>query len=416
MSSPSFVVTWTLDLPTDWNSQPSETNNQSLDEIESVLGIDRRQRLNAVEHSDGALYRYIVKIVVCFGSVEFIGSGWLAENNIVVTAGHVVHSRTLGECTQIKCYIGYEGDESVTSPHSDCQLRYGCQIITTRQWAQPEPGRSRERRYDIAFIRVRNPFEGQLNLPKYRETAPSATLSLGVIGYPGDKDLGARMYGEFANTTYNIDTDEHHMITYPLSTSGGQSGAPIIAKDPSGFVVIGTHCYGAGKSQTNSGTSIGGKWGIDYPKYLALFNRPDAFAPQPNTLRTVCLDHPVPLNPHQVNAPSPPPGPGDPQIEEGILVGMLTSIAKITSTALGRLTMMRVGGQVAVILGSLKSALGYTKNIIPIPADTLASLFKRQSEIPLVLQSSSPSQTITASPPTIIVPPPDPVDSLSNES
>ncbi|KAJ8517436.1 hypothetical protein ONZ45_g5370 [Pleurotus djamor] len=224
------------------------------------------------------------------------------------------------------------------------------------------------------------------------------------------------MYGEFADTTYNIEADEHHMITYPLSTSGGQSGAPIIAKDPQGFVVIGTHCYGAGKGQTNSGTSIGGKWGIDYPKYLALFNRPDAFASQPNEVRTVCLDHPVPLNLDQDNAPSPPPGPGDPQVEEGILVGMFTSIAKITSITLGRLTMMRVRARVALILGLLMSALDHTKNIIPISVDTLASLFKRKSDASLVVKGPSPLQTDMASPPTIIVSPPSPVDSLSTES
>ena len=47
-----------------------------------------------------------------------MGSGWLIRPDLLVTAGHVVYDRNsnLGPATQIKCYIGYNGVDSVPKP------------------------------------------------------------------------------------------------------------------------------------------------------------------------------------------------------------------------------------------------------------------------------------------------------------
>ncbi|KAJ8515763.1 hypothetical protein ONZ45_g6856 [Pleurotus djamor] len=119
---------------------------------------------------------------------------------------------------------------------------------------------------------------------------PSSTRNL-FIPYPGAKEEPDAVHGHRALTTWDVDNDKDHMITHQISTRCDQSGAPIIAETEEGRVVVGTHCYGAGeRGPSNLGTSIGGKWGIDYPKYLALFNRPDAFDPLPIRLRLVPLD------------------------------------------------------------------------------------------------------------------------------
>ncbi|KAJ8502992.1 hypothetical protein ONZ45_g11253 [Pleurotus djamor] len=342
--------------------------------------------MNAIDYANGGKYRSIVKIQMCFntptGEQWMMGTGWLVNEDTLVTAGHVVYDRAygFGACIQVKCYIGYEGVDSVNAPNSGVQARYGHHVITTEKWAQPSPSGLQDRPFDVAFIRVHKPFEGQLNVFKYIETAPSATAIVGVIGYPGDKALGdekgAHMYGEFAKTTYNVETDKQHMITYQLSTYGGQSGAPIIARTASGLVAIGTHCYGAGIGiQANSGNSIGGKWGNAYDKFLSLFRRSNAFASRPNQSLTVSLDIVGPPLPVPVPTPTPirpdpfipsiPSYPGDPYSEEGFL-DTFRKIAKIGSgvISIGAPFLGPIGAIVGPVAGGLLSAIAGQESVI----------------------------------------------------
>ena len=82
---------------------------------------------------------------------------------------------------------------------------------------------------------MHKPFTGNPNLFEYTETVPSAKLHIGVVGYPGDqkyrKEKGAQMYELFEDTTYDLTAHKLHMITYKISTAGGQSGAPVLAED-----------------------------------------------------------------------------------------------------------------------------------------------------------------------------------------
>ena len=64
----------------------------------------------------------IVKIQVKFNSPNgdpeslwMMSTGWLIRPDLVVTAGHVVYDKGygLGQVTEIQCYIGYNGIDSV---------------------------------------------------------------------------------------------------------------------------------------------------------------------------------------------------------------------------------------------------------------------------------------------------------------
>ncbi|KAJ8517438.1 hypothetical protein ONZ45_g5365 [Pleurotus djamor] len=233
------------------------------------------------------LYTAVVKLISHFqthtGVQRKQGTGWFAASNIVVTAGHLVYDRV--SCTAIEIYMPCEEDQSVNIPDSDAQVcvHYGHQVITTEHWVRPHPSSDAQaRRNDIAFIRFREPSHVPLNILKYT-SMPSSTRNL-FIPYPGAKEEPDAVHGHRALTTWDVDADKDHMIKHQISTHPDQSGAPIIAETEEGRVVVGTHC------SDNFGTSIGGKWGIDYPKYLALFDRPDAFNPLPLKLRLVPLD------------------------------------------------------------------------------------------------------------------------------
>ncbi|OHE92742.1 ATP synthase F1 [Colletotrichum orchidophilum] len=278
------AAVWSLkssnpDLPAESAILPDDGSNGT----ESVFDDDKRRRVEPQNFADGGKFRSVVKIQACFnkgsgGIVWMMGSGWLISPDTVVTAGHVVYDwgHRLQSAIEIKCYIGYSGRASVGTPN--VQARFGERIITTAEWIEAAGNRT----HDVAFIKLNRPFTGNLRNIPFKDTPLFAKgANIGVVGYPGDKYLegqngqngekGAQMYEEFAPTDYNIEKSERHMIEYQVSTFAGQSGAPIFQLENSGLVSIGTHCYGGGGDESNSGNSIGGPYGNNYHAFLALF-------------------------------------------------------------------------------------------------------------------------------------------------
>ncbi|KAF7355770.1 ATP synthase f1 [Mycena sanguinolenta] len=324
MPSPR-AATWTLDVPTTAHPAPeTETVTDPNHGAESILGQDFRELVWPSDFQDGAKYRSIVKIQSRFRNyngedVWMMGTGWLIRPDLLVTAGHVVYDRAYncGAATQIKCYIGYNGAQSVPQRGSAegnipaVQPRYGSKIVTTESWIKDNDARRR----DVAFIRVHKPFVGNLNLFKFANTRSPGMQRIGVVGYPGDKDLngekGAQMYELFDSTPIDLEKHPRHMIAYHISTYGGQSGAPVLSKTPAGLVAIGTHCYGAGNGEAkNTGNAIGGEWGNDYNLLISLFD--STISTAPNNIEYVVpgstVKPPVPSS--RSSFPLRPPTPG----------------------------------------------------------------------------------------------------------
>ncbi|KNB12760.1 hypothetical protein FOXG_12268 [Fusarium oxysporum f. sp. lycopersici 4287] len=207
-----------------------------------------------------------------------MGTGWLIRPDLLVTAGHVVHDwgRKLGPADQIKCYIGYNGKQSVGSPQ--VQARYGAKVVTPVEWIEGSSNRAK----DVAFIQLDRPFTGNLRIFSYVKTPEAGDGTyLGVVGYPGDQTLedeqGAQMYEEFARSDYNIGESPHHMVEYSISTFAGQSGAPVLRNSNGRLHAIGTHSYGGGGFDSNSGTTIGNANGNNYDDLISLFDKRTIF-------------------------------------------------------------------------------------------------------------------------------------------
>lgn len=152
-----------------------------------------------------------------------MGTGWLIRDDILVTGGDVVYDRRfdLGSCTQMKCYIGYNGRDSVASPQ--VQARHGVNVATAAKWVETNEDRSS----DVAFIKVNRPFQGNLGTFKFEATPLSGeNVKLGVVGYPGDMSFdderGGQMYAEFASTSYDLNKSPRNLIEYQISTFGGE--------------------------------------------------------------------------------------------------------------------------------------------------------------------------------------------------
>ncbi|KAL4412917.1 ATP synthase F1 [Colletotrichum abscissum] len=268
----SRAAIWTLqsstpELPADSAILPDDGTIG----MESVFGKDKRRLVEPRDFADGGKFRSIVKIQARFNSgndqtIWMMGTGWLVSPDTVVTAGHVVYDwrNRWQAAIEVKCFIGYSGLSSVGT--SKVQGRFGEHVVTTAHWVNG----NNKRAHDVAFLKLNRPFTGNLRTIPFQNTPTNGIgLRLGVVGYPGDKhsqhpsgdddEEGAQMYEEFTRVNYSI--------------QDSQSGAPILqATNDGGFVSIGTHCYGGGHAQKNSGTSIGGDYGINYVAFISLFD------------------------------------------------------------------------------------------------------------------------------------------------
>ncbi|KAJ7466195.1 ATP synthase F1 [Mycena galericulata] len=375
---PARAATWTLEVPTAHLKPETETITDNF-HGESVIGPDFRDKVNLADIQDGGQFRSIVKIQSKFRSKDgsakwMMGSGWLIRPDLLVTAGHVVYDKAYGygAVTQIKCYIGYNGVQSVPKQGSSIpavQPRYGSKVVTTESWIVDGEARPR----DVAFIQVHKDFVGSLNVFNFTGTPSPSVVKLGVVGYPGDKDLngefGAQMYELFGVTSIDLDTTSRHMITYNVSTAGGQSGAPILSQLARGvtpnLIAIGTHCYGAGNGDaTNSGNSIGGEWGNDYNSFISLFGKQaGTFPTRPSDITYVIPG---------VNPKPPVPAPQTPfpsyhpeGVEEGFL-DVLKTVARIGASVLPVASSLLgpVGSIVGIAAGGLLGAIAGQESTI----------------------------------------------------
>ncbi len=151
-----------------------------------------------------------------------MGTGWLITDDLLVTAGHCAYDwgNSMGPVVTVKAYIGYSGKASSSS--DSVQLRMGKQVITTVGWLQSEGS---DRKSDVAFIQLDRPFTGALNTISYEDTPIRGAATLGVVGYPGDKERngekGAEMYEQFVQSSYDIETSRRRMLEYKISTFAG---------------------------------------------------------------------------------------------------------------------------------------------------------------------------------------------------
>lgn len=174
-----------------------------------------------------------------------IATGWLIRPDLLVTAGHCAfdwgHNREylsasqhqelltesnslpVGRLVQVKCYIGYNGHESIHDTRAQVQFRSGKRVATTLEWLTAKNNRN----FDVAFIQVDKPFTGVTSF-QFVDTPLSGTSSIGVVGYPGDlkdektKEVGAHMYEMFLSTTYNLAESQWRMLEYHIDTYGGE--------------------------------------------------------------------------------------------------------------------------------------------------------------------------------------------------
>ncbi|MGB3556317.1 MAG: trypsin-like peptidase domain-containing protein [Jannaschia sp.] len=201
----------------------------------SVIGADERRRIRQTELNP---YRMICALQIDAPWGEFVGTGWLAGPQTLITAGHCLFDRQQmgGWAHSIEITPGRDGDEPPA---------FGCHTATrfssVDKWLD-----SRDPDFDIGAIHLDAPLGDELGWFGIR-ALPDAEIEdrlVNVSGYPASPGRGTQQM--WAMNRIRAVTPRR--IFYDVDTSGGQSGGPVYYIDAPGSApeVIGIHAYGIG--------------------------------------------------------------------------------------------------------------------------------------------------------------------------
>ncbi|OJJ43573.1 hypothetical protein ASPZODRAFT_28233 [Penicilliopsis zonata CBS 506.65] len=245
----TLVAAWDLQDPD--LDKPSKRSRQRATE-RLGMGGDRRNKVARQHILPGGKYRAICKLFMGFSGskgFEYMGTGWLITQDIVVTAAHCLYDSDGGYLRYIKVYIGYEGPEDSALRRNACEKRLG--KIATIPAEYIKTGHTI---HDVGFIKLEEPFNNVEPFQPEETPKFSKAMNLGVVGYPGDIEGGNEMYEHWDQT--DIDLAKNGLLNYWIDTEAGESGSPILReiRGTQRFAPIGVHTDGG---SPNSGSVIG---------------------------------------------------------------------------------------------------------------------------------------------------------------
>lgn len=205
---------------------------------ESIIGKDDRTQ---VENTTQYPYSAIAHIESDIGGC----TGWLVDDDLLITAGHCVYDPQSQEwASWATIYPGRHGN----------QLPYGSakaiEFYTVSGWANDgNPD------YDYGAIRIDRPLGQATGWFGFRwQKASLDGTEENISGYPGDKEYGTQW-----EHRDQIRKSTLHKLHYANDTFSGQSGSPVYIENDShcGPCSIAVHTNGVyGDSIYNRGTRI----------------------------------------------------------------------------------------------------------------------------------------------------------------
>ncbi len=189
--------------------------------IETIIGLDNRTRVTTTTTFP---WRAIVLITFDAGRC----SGALYGKDVVVTAGHCIHSGGTGGSWQTNVRV-YPGRNGATAPYGSCTSK---SLHSVLGWT-----RDRNERFDYGVIKLNCSIgntTGWFGL--WWQGASLNGTSSQIAGYPGDKPL------EQWQSTDRVRVSEAEQVFYFNDTVGGVSGSAVFANRPAGSPFCVGHC------------------------------------------------------------------------------------------------------------------------------------------------------------------------------
>jgi V8-like Glu-specific endopeptidase len=212
-----------------------ERKYQQLPLSEAVYGTDDRRRIDNTRETPFAKICYLT--IVAADNSRWIGTGWFAKANLVVTAGHCLYIHDRGGWVKSVTVIPGSNGNNRPFGQQEVSTRF---LRSTRGWVD-----QKSMAYDYGAI-ILPTATGQQALGSLVGTfgygafsnQELAAFNVNISGYPGDKEAGTQWYhGQRLNQVLDL------QLQYEIDTYGGQSGAPVWIKNEQ-RTVVGIHNYG----------------------------------------------------------------------------------------------------------------------------------------------------------------------------
>lgn len=233
-------------------SSPANPGTNALSiQPESVIGADDRILISPTTSYP---WRAQAKLYVKYPNGKtFICSGTLINPKYLISAGHCVFDKGQGGwATSIEIIPGLDNNYK---PYGSVYASY---MRTYQGWTIDENSN-----YDISLITLNSAIGNTVGWFGYTYYANPTGVSANIVGYPGDRDNGLRMYFHYGPV---LSTDTY-FINYTIDTAPGQSGSGVYYITNGNRYVIAAHSYGRGTY--NSGTRLTSQRVNDFMAWIA---------------------------------------------------------------------------------------------------------------------------------------------------
>lgn len=219
-------------LKTVGESDISERKMGRTGRFGQVIGADTR---TAVADKSMEPYQSIVLLIMKYGNDLYRGTGFMIKDNVVLTAAHNLYDLSLGKPADEVYIIGYPRDLPHVRTYTG--LKISVDYVT---------GGSQGGRCDWGLIKLNAPMTdlGTINVCRAIEIPTSDLDNVLIAGYPG--------MAQGTSTTDMWEADgvgkyypASEVMEYTISTSGGNSGSPVMVYHGGGRMAIGIHVLGS---------------------------------------------------------------------------------------------------------------------------------------------------------------------------
>jgi glutamyl endopeptidase len=182
--------------------------------LEVVIGTDDRQQVGNFKDYP---WRCIASLrITANDGSGWIGTGWLVNRRVLLTAGHCVYMADHGGWVkQIEVIPGRNGN---TFPFGSC-VATGFRSVLG--WTRDN---NRDYDYGVILLPENCAYGDRLGWFGYqvRNDDDLKTQTVNISGYPGDKPQGTQWF--LSGGVKKVETFE---FEYDIDTAGGQSGSPV---------------------------------------------------------------------------------------------------------------------------------------------------------------------------------------------
>ena len=204
--------------------------------VEAVIGIDTRTEVIDV---DSEPYKSVVLLIMKYGDEKYRGTGFMIKDDIVLTAAHNIYDRKKSAAADEVYVIGNQKDTA----HVRCYSKFKVPFDYVAETSQ-------DGHYDWGLIKLNAPMP-DLGVIEVAKAVPGIVSETALIaGYPGEvRNVSTTDMWEASGAIDKYDTASQ-TLKYKISTSGGNSGSPVVVDYNGGKAVVGIHVMGNAAENT----------------------------------------------------------------------------------------------------------------------------------------------------------------------